>query len=1086
MPTFKTASPTLSIVPPVTTVTLSAVTLSTVTLTVTFDKGTVYDGYVYCAALAEGTNVSSVNQIIQSAQTLYYLVGSTSVTFNIKALTASTGYDVYSYAQSTAGYGNSLTQVKASKLLITTLCCKTISFTNAPGSVYGDVDNKYTASSPASSYIFSYILSAAPRKTVTVTPIFKNLDYTSFSQLTVVPASKTYTSSAASLQGSFYVKGSALLAGNFYVTFQTSGANAGNYSSSISQFQLLSTASPVPAPKLISSQFSDAGNFAYIAFDSATDNGKMTANSWPCNNAFAFKGANTTTCSWLNSTFVKASFASFDGRDNFLEVGDAVTLLANVTKAQCSSNCDLNAYSVKTSVVTTISSNPVDPAPVLLVPSLISSCTNLTIDTTLSTGSGGRYWSSVDWKVDGVDNDGNIIYSYDVLDMLLSHGTNINQLITIPTSVLQEATYKITITLTNFLGQSSSTSASFQVSGNRNLPSLSIVGSSLLSVNPSQSVIVYANGQVSTCSESQTILYSWNVFILGGQTSGVTSISNDPKTLIIAAHTLTAGVVYQAQVTALVKVGETDNSASSLITIQVVNGPVVAAVKGGYNRAVFITSSLALDASSSTDSNLAATAAQRLSYQWTCTISSTANYGESCSSAFGSSSTTSSSVTLLGANVAYGVVYAFGVKVSTSDGRSDSKVVTVQNLVVPAVPTSGATAAPTYSGATTYISSSYTKFNADSQVTVFGYVEAAYPLTAQWTAKVGEADASFTSLTSRSKNFTTSEALSSISFPLAIPGGTFVAGSQVTFRIGANMQGVTSTALYAYSEILLTVNAPPSGGSLITTPMSGLALTTTFAMLAVGWVDDPSDYPLTYDFVYTLSNAVSTIKARSTSSSASSNFPAGLETNNFQLVAYGRAYDSLLAAANASITLTVRVATGAAATNVTAYLVDGIAAAAASGDSSATILVVNNVANTLNTLNCTGANVTTCASLNRASCDAVAHTCGSCLDGFYGLAGAANTMCFQQVVGEIGATCVIDSDCLLSQCTERVCTEPDLQCLFGSGTDMCSGNGLCEYTDVSGVSLETCKVSNTLCTATCVCSDSYGGADCSLTIDEVA
>eukprot|EP01034_Spumella_vulgaris_P036544 gene36544-biopygen31060 len=278
LPTFKTWSPTLSIVPPVIALSIGSVSLNSVTLTATFDMPTVYDGYVYCAAMVEGTTVSSVSQVVLSSQSTYYPAGSTSVAVTIRSLSAVTTYDVYSYVQSTAGYGSGVSAVQATKLSTTTACCKTFSFSNSPGSVYGDVTNKYTSSSATSSYIFTYSLSAAPRSTVTVTPIFKNLDYSSSSQLAVIPASMTFTGSAASLQGSFYITASALLSGQFYVFLNTTGANALDYTTTSSLFTLLASASPIPAPKLLSSQFSDAGNFVYIAFDSATDKAGMTAN----------------------------------------------------------------------------------------------------------------------------------------------------------------------------------------------------------------------------------------------------------------------------------------------------------------------------------------------------------------------------------------------------------------------------------------------------------------------------------------------------------------------------------------------------------------------------------------------------------------------------------------------------------------------------------------------------------------------------------------------------------------------------------------------------------------------------------------
>eukprot|EP01034_Spumella_vulgaris_P047529 gene47529-biopygen36907 len=217
--------------------------------------------------------------------------------------------------------------------MVTTPCCKSLGFLNAPGSIYGDVVNKYTASSAPSTYIYTYVLSAAPRSTVTVTPIFKNLDYSPFYGMTaVVPAFKIFTSHSGSIQGSFYITASALLEGQFYVFLNTTGADALDYTTTSSLFQLLKSTSPIPAPKLLACQFSDSGSYAYISFDTPTDRASLTANLWPCN-------------------------------------------------------------------------------------STISSCTNLTVDATLSSGSGGRDWQSVDWRVDGYtgslsDGTSSPIYPY--------------------------------------------------------------------------------------------------------------------------------------------------------------------------------------------------------------------------------------------------------------------------------------------------------------------------------------------------------------------------------------------------------------------------------------------------------------------------------------------------------------------------------------------------------------------------------------------------------------------------------------------------------------------------------------------------
>jgi hypothetical protein len=1081
--------------------------MTSVTITVTFDKPTVYGGFYYGGVLIKDTELLSVNQVVVASTPVQYLAGATSVVATIRGLSAVTDYDLYSYVLSDAGYGLSLDATITTVRAFTTSCCKTIAFSNAPSSVYGDVLDKYTTSTP-STYVFSYALTAAPRGWVSVTPSFK-VNNVATSAVVAVPASKTFESGTIALTGSFYLTAAPTYGEivTMTLTVVTESGNPEYFDVPANIVQILNSQSPIPAPKLLSSQFSDAGNFVYIYLDSASDGAvsavvnaiPATTTTWPCSNVFAFVGDSTTTCSWLNAFTVRASFATYDGSANFLMVGSSVTLKDEKIKAQCTagSDCSKNEFSIGSNVPVTVSSNPVVPGPVLLVPQTISSCTALTVDATLSTGSGGRYWSAVEWTVTAFSGS-NEVYPDDMMLILQGFGQNINRLISVPTSVLQEATYTINLALTNFLGQKSSVSTTFEVNGNKNLPTLSIVGSSLLTVNPSQPVILYSNAVLTTCSTSKTIVYSWNVFEAGGQSSGIVSSSLDPKVLMVAAYQLIAGKVYQAQVTALVNADGVDTIAVSQATILVGNGPVVATVKGGYNRAVFIVSTpLVLDASISTDSNLKATDAQGLSYAWSCIITSTVNYGTDCSSIFGSQSVVAATISLSGDLVQYGVTYGVGITVRSNDGRTDRKVVSVQNLYerITSSPGGLSTGAPTYVGAVAYISSTYTKFNADSQVSIFGYVQANYALTATWSATVSGQNTVFTSLTDQSKTFTAAEATSQISFPLAIPGGTFVPGSQVTFRIGANMKDATSLALYSYSEIVLNVNSPPSGGVVTSDPKTGEPLTSSFALLSASWVDDPSDYPLTFDFVYSLSSTsvANTIKARSTSSSASTNLPAGLDASSNVIVITGRVYDSLLAVSSSDVSVTVVATEVQTAGGIATYAAKALEDALASGDLDGTMQVMNNVANSLNAVNCTGASVAHCASLFRSSCDSVDRTCGACIDNYVGIAGPANTKCFAQTRrrliagdGTVDAACDVNGDCIYGLCTSNKCAVPTKTCPSASG-DVCSGHGTCKYFDSSGnAGNAACLITDTHCTASCACATGFGGSDCSLTASETA
>jgi hypothetical protein len=55
--------------------------------------------------------------------------------------------------------------------------------------------------------------------------------------------------------------------------------------------------------------------------------------------------------------------------------------------------------------------------------------------------------------------------------------------------------------------------------------------------------------------------------------------------------------------------------------------------------------------------------------------------------------------------------------------------------------------------------------------------------------------------------------------------------------------GVKSTA-----KTFVSINAPPAGGSFVAFPDTGVALTTTFNMIAQGWTDE--DLPVTICFGY--------------------------------------------------------------------------------------------------------------------------------------------------------------------------------------------------------------------------------------------
>jgi hypothetical protein len=279
-----TASPTITaVIPSVSQLSLSAYTKTTLTLSATLIKkrivsGDVSGGYLYCIAMSSGSapsSIGSVKSAITSSSTgtlKTFPIGSIfplTLTVSFSGLLALKAYSVYCYVETLVGTGSALYEVLGTKTVVTTACCKTLSFTNSPAFVYGDV-SKYTTSS-STLYIYTYSLSAAPSIDLQVTPAFQ-LDGVVTTAITAIPSTFTMTQTSQ-LTGQFFLSAtSALVGGTCTMTMVISGSSAAQYDSGVTAVvQILSSQSAVPAPVMLTSRFSDSGQAVLITFDSTTD-----------------------------------------------------------------------------------------------------------------------------------------------------------------------------------------------------------------------------------------------------------------------------------------------------------------------------------------------------------------------------------------------------------------------------------------------------------------------------------------------------------------------------------------------------------------------------------------------------------------------------------------------------------------------------------------------------------------------------------------------------------------------------------------------------------------------------------------------
>ena len=455
------------------------------------------------------------------------------------------------------------------------------------------------------------------------------------------------------------------------------------------------------------------------------------------------------------------------------------------------------------------------------------------MDISSSTGSGGRPWQAISWVVTkSTGGDVTTLHQYLVQYFV----STVGQLM-IPRSLFAVGTYSFTVTLTNFLGGSTAQSSSVTVSGDRNQPAVSILGSGYQTMVSSASLKLVGTATLSSCAAaSSTLSYTWSLFNATGKaipTSTIRSVSSDPTRYTLSPYTLSVGNTYivTLQVQSLMG-SKVLAAATTSASVFIASGAITAVVKGSSGtatRQVSATSTLVLDASTSIDDN-APLGQAKLIYHWSCTIASAQNYSQPC--IFPSQNTAnqalsyfnlSSSILKVAPNsLTANMLYNFVVLVSSVDGRSSSKSVLVSavqaGLPVVVIPTK------------------LTQFNAGSQISLTGLFTANYSVSGTWVVSFGSnnIDLGVSALTPTTKFFNAFQAANpSTTYPLAVAANTFVSGRTYTFRLyvssATSSTSPTQLSTASYAEITLTVNAPPVSGQITATPQSGSALSTLFA-----------------------------------------------------------------------------------------------------------------------------------------------------------------------------------------------------------------------------------------------------------------
>ena len=316
--------------------------------------------------------------------------------------------------------------------------------------------------------------------------------------------------------------------------------------------------------------------------------------------------------------------------------------------------------------------------------------------------------------------------------------------------------------------------------------------------------------------------------------------------------------------------------------------------------------------------------------QWSCLVTSTLHYGSVCG-VFDSSSVSTSVLSIPANSMSLDVTYEFNLVVSSADGRTASQTVVVT---------------PAFSGsARLSITSTFTRFSPSNKLVLNAQLSADYAVNSTWTVSTElGVIVPIESLTSQSKVFSFYDASNTITYPLSVGSGVFYGGKTYTFRL--SVSSAVNARVIAYAEIVLTANAPPTSGYLISSPTSGNALITEFLLSSPGWTADAACFPMSYGFSYRLSKTTTnlTVSAASLRAFTTTTLPAGLSTLNHNLILQAQVTDIFNSFSTA--TTTVRVTLGSS-TDVLNVLTSNLRTAFAIGDVNLAIVTVNNVSQSL-------------------------------------------------------------------------------------------------------------------------------------------
>jgi len=1073
---------------------------------------------------------------------------------NLKPLTT---YNVYYYTEDDEVPAETMEEefVAYHGLLMRTYkttCCGFVSLENS--NVRTQTFRKSTPSDPV-----SFEISHLPKSSVTVTISLKKIVQTEEQDCDDSLAADTFsletsTPFDASEVLSDYVfdySPTSDLSRSFVASMNTTGCYAlqfafsgpavqdfgGGSTSLIAAFEVVPFGSEPEPPVMTSAKFLNSGNKVEVSFDKPTDEGQslnsINKQLFPCSRIFDIVTDDAPMCTFTNSKTVVATLTA----QATTVPTDGIILKASRLKSQCDNTLyDCNtweSYSASQEITIDPPSTPLVPLPQLTGPHSIGKCSDIIMNPGGSRNSGGRPFSSFIYSLTASSWENNTALEKFLNEInTLNAGNSQNQLspLTIPKVNFESGqTYEFVLTLTNFFGNTASSSEFVVAVDSNSVPTISIEGELHRTAKRGARLSLFALATSPVCAGDApksipSSSYAWNVTKDGSPLDSLVSESNDNRFFKLEPWTLEVPATYTFHVKAADSSGL---SSSTSVDVSVTRSELVAILSGG-NKIVSQLSSATLSASSSYDPDFPSLTwkENNFTYAWSCfESSSTGDYGSDCNG-FTPPPTTSSQIVLTSdvlGNLLNGIEgreFTFQLAVSKYDlsthatrTSSVSTKIEVTQAELPAVEIKPL---------------SSLKVNPSKKLQIKGYVNShtSHAIEAQWLLATNQFQLNTTALTTTSKviNPTPSGPVTQL-IPLVLPKDSLQGGVMYSFKLsGGYVTGPTSfgSSSTGYAEITLTVNTPPIPGSVEldngSGSTTGVSLETEFRATANSFVDDVDDYPLYYTFLYVLGDLKVTVDNKISDenkrfgivTNSLSNTRGGIllppgddENKTVSIVAIvSDVYDASDFAYTTATVTRPRLTVSELGTR-TEELTNK---ALSEGDVSLVFQVLSSTANVLNSVNCSLA--PNCASLSRVDCSEgdVPHTCGGCMDDLVPTIvddNSVDTQCVQEADSctngvedgeesdvdcgglecqkcDIGKKCAKNSDCELNSCGEdKKCAYPRKTC-----QNSCNNRGTClayDYNQEIMADASLCTVEDDFCSVKCSCDADFFGKLCQKT-----